>query len=97
MEKSRPVESAGGPRTFSWRERARSLLTTSDVAAYCDVAEEQVLHWIHARMLPARRTGAELYSVAFADLWAFLERRCLLGSARALAGRAVLAGGAGPC
>ena len=76
---------------MSWRERARSLLTTAEVAAYCGVQEQQVLYWILERELPARKIEAQLYSVAFVDLWAFLERWSLLGSARALEGRAVLA------
>ena len=63
----------------------------------CDVEEDLVLHWIDARVLPAWRIDADRYSVAFVDLWAFLENWSLLGSARALAGRAVLADGAGPC
>jgi len=92
------MDCAVGSRTVAWRERVRSLLTTAEVAAYCDVEEELVLHWIDARVLPARRiSSSDLYSVAFVDLWAFLERWSLLGSARALAGRAVLADGAGPC
>ncbi len=92
-----PIDRAIGPRICSRRERARSLLTTADVAAYCGVGEEDVLQWIHARVLPARRIEAYLYSVAFVDLWAFLERWSLLGSARALAGWTVLADGEDPC
>jgi hypothetical protein len=91
------IDCAAGSRTVAWRERVRSLLTTAEVAAYCDVEEELVLHWIDARVLPARRIDADFYNVAFVDLWAFLERWSLLGSASALAGRAVLADGAGPC
>ena len=90
----------GGPvdsPTVCWRERARSLLTTEEVAAYCGVQEEQVLQWIYARELRARRIERQLYSVVFVDLWAFLERRSFNGGAQALAGRAILADGERPC
>jgi len=84
-------------RTFSWRERARSLLTTAEVAAYCDVSESRVLYWIEAGVLQARPVGEARYSVIFADLWAFLERWCLLGGTRSFVGKAVLAAEPGPC
>jgi len=97
MEGTHSINRTAGPRICAWRERARSLLTITEVAAYCGVREEEVLHWIQARALPARRTEAHLYSVAFVDLWAFLERWSLLGGARSLRSRVVLADEALPC
>lgn len=59
---------------FSQGDVLRSILTTSDVAAYCHVTSTTVSRWIKRGYLQAHSTPGGHFRVLRADFRAFLER-----------------------